>query len=207
MATNRTKPARRDLDARRDAIISAAAELFSRKGFRETTLDDIMGALGVSGAAYYYYYDKKEDVLEAILDHALARVEDRFDAVMSSDMSSGQRVAAVLRAHALVIANNAAAASVLFNEIARARPGYAKQIRSRMRAYTDRLVELYREGIQTGELVDEDPVLAVYCMLGQANWIAQWYPSMHQADPDRVADIVSASAFRSFAVRDMMHKG
>jgi AcrR family transcriptional regulator len=63
---------------RRDAILEAAATLFSSRGYAETGIDDIGGAAGVTGPAVYRHYASKEDLLVAVLqravDHAAAIV-------------------------------------------------------------------------------------------------------------------------------------
>ena len=43
--------------------MSAAAELFRERGFRETSLSDIGAAAGVSGPAIYRYFDSKGELL------------------------------------------------------------------------------------------------------------------------------------------------
>lgn len=189
------------MSGRQREIVEAATRLFSSRGYAETTLTDIMGELGVSGAAFYYYYQSKEDILHEILDQALTRVEEELKRLETlTGLSSAQRLGLVLRAHAHAIATNAVSASVLFSEVRRARGEFATDIRVRMKKYTDRLVDMYQTGVETGHLRDTDPRLAVYCMLGQANWIASWYTRQPIADPDTIADLVGSSAMRAFAI-------
>ena len=47
----------------RDAIYDAAMELFARKGFNETTVDEIVEAAGVSQRSFFRYFPMKNDVL------------------------------------------------------------------------------------------------------------------------------------------------
>ena len=41
---------------RRDAILARATELFDRKGFVNTSLDDIARAVGITREGIYYYF-------------------------------------------------------------------------------------------------------------------------------------------------------
>src|ERR1700738_3857203 len=57
-----------DLKARkqelvRDAIYDAAMELFARKGFNETTVDEVVEAAGISQRAFFRDFPNKNDVL------------------------------------------------------------------------------------------------------------------------------------------------
>ena len=50
---------------RREEIISAAQDLFSRKGFHGTSMPDIARAAKISTGLIYYIFASKEDILLA----------------------------------------------------------------------------------------------------------------------------------------------
>src|SRR6266849_606121 len=52
-------------DTRRKEIITAARDLFSRKGFHGTSIPDIAHAAGISTGLIYYIFPSKEDILLA----------------------------------------------------------------------------------------------------------------------------------------------
>ena len=52
----------------RDAILKTALQLFSRKGYARTTLEDIARGSGVSTANVYVYFRSKLEILYAIYD-------------------------------------------------------------------------------------------------------------------------------------------
>lgn len=53
-------------DKRREEILKAASALISQKGYRRTTLQDILDAVGCSKGSFYHHFDSKLQVLEAI---------------------------------------------------------------------------------------------------------------------------------------------
>jgi len=63
------------LEARREQIVDAAVECFSRDGFHRTTMQDIIAQSGLSAGAIYRYFASKDAIIEAIADerHALER--------------------------------------------------------------------------------------------------------------------------------------
>lgn len=65
--------------ARRTAIIDAAVELFSKNGFRGTTTRELASAVGVSEPVLYQHFATKKDLYEAIVEHMLAQVANRFE--------------------------------------------------------------------------------------------------------------------------------
>jgi AcrR family transcriptional regulator len=52
---------------RRQALLSAAAELFARSGFNRVSLEDLGASAGVSGPAVYRHFNGKQAVLAALL--------------------------------------------------------------------------------------------------------------------------------------------
>jgi len=65
-------------EVRRQAIVDAANALFCSKGYLETTVDDILAALGCSKGSFYHYFDSKLGVLEAICESKVQRAFDQY---------------------------------------------------------------------------------------------------------------------------------
>ncbi|MBJ8344799.1 TetR/AcrR family transcriptional regulator [Antrihabitans sp. YC2-6] len=57
------------LEARRADLIRTATELILGKGYRNTSVADIVGALGLSHGTFYNYFDSRRDILDAVIDH------------------------------------------------------------------------------------------------------------------------------------------
>ncbi len=53
----------------RKKIIISAGQIFSRFGFKKTTMDEIAKALKMGKSSIYYYFDSKEDIFEAVVMH------------------------------------------------------------------------------------------------------------------------------------------
>jgi len=51
---------------RRKVIISAG-QIFSRFGFKKTTMDEIARAMKMGKSSIYYYFESKEDIFEAVV--------------------------------------------------------------------------------------------------------------------------------------------
>ena len=62
-------------EAAKDRIIKAAFKIFTKKGYHESTMDDIAKEIGVSkGALYQYFKNKRELLNEIVLSyHAMFR--------------------------------------------------------------------------------------------------------------------------------------
>jgi len=60
-------------DARKNQILDGAAACFARKGFHQTTMQDICAGAGLSPGAVYSYFKSKEDIITRIALGALKR--------------------------------------------------------------------------------------------------------------------------------------
>jgi AcrR family transcriptional regulator len=54
-------------DEYRNKIILTAIKIFSRYGFKKTTMDEISKALKKGKSSIYYYYTSKEEIFEAVV--------------------------------------------------------------------------------------------------------------------------------------------
>lgn len=57
----------KESEVRRREILIAARELFVKKGYEQTTVNDILKIVDIAKGTFYYYFDSKEEVLEAII--------------------------------------------------------------------------------------------------------------------------------------------
>ncbi|HYQ59221.1 MAG TPA: TetR/AcrR family transcriptional regulator, partial [Draconibacterium sp.] len=63
---NSTDPANKK-DINRENILKIAREIFSKYGYKKTTLDDIANAVRKGKSSLYYYFKSKEDLFQAVI--------------------------------------------------------------------------------------------------------------------------------------------
>lgn len=64
----------------RHRLMSAAEELFSERGYQETTVQDICSRAGLSVGVFYHYFSSKQDALLAILHSKTDELMELIDA-------------------------------------------------------------------------------------------------------------------------------
>jgi len=57
-----------DKDEIRSSIVNVARQIFSRFGFRKTTMDEIAQASRKGKSSIYYYFSSKEDIFQAVVE-------------------------------------------------------------------------------------------------------------------------------------------
>lgn len=54
-------------DVNRETILKIAQDIFSKYGYKKTTLDDIANAVRKGKSSLYYYFSSKEDLFQAVI--------------------------------------------------------------------------------------------------------------------------------------------
>jgi AcrR family transcriptional regulator len=72
--------------AKYEALLTESLRLFNRKGYRDTTMDEIASEVGMPTSGIYRYFSGKSDILAA----AFRRAADRLSAEVSSILGSAR---------------------------------------------------------------------------------------------------------------------
>ena len=79
------KVSQEHLDRRRQQILDAARECFTKQGFHATSMQDIFKASGLSAGAVYRYFPSKHELVKAIAGESLEVVLARLS--LAGDVS------------------------------------------------------------------------------------------------------------------------
>ena len=153
----------------RAAILNAAIEEFSQHGIAGARTDAIARAARVNKALLYYYFKDKEAIYQAVLDHVFSGLRDTVVPVLEGDLPPRQKVLNYLGAYFDYIAANPNIPRVVQGEWIRSgtdRVGQMKRVaQSYFRPIYQRLGEVLREGIASGEFRPIDPMHFVPSMV------------------------------------------
>jgi AcrR family transcriptional regulator len=68
----------------RKKIIITAGSIFSRYGFRKTTMDEIAKALKIGKSSIYYYFSSKEEIFEAVVKYEANTLRNELTTAIKS---------------------------------------------------------------------------------------------------------------------------
>jgi AcrR family transcriptional regulator len=71
---------------RRERLFRAALDLFARKGFAETTVEDITNAADLGKGTFFNYFPSKEHILLAFGEMQLAKLKTAFEEMRSANV-------------------------------------------------------------------------------------------------------------------------
>jgi len=71
----------------REQIVEAARHIFSRFGFKKTTMDDIALGVGKGKSSIYYYFTSKDQVFQAVVEKEINILRSELLKVIESDLN------------------------------------------------------------------------------------------------------------------------
>ena len=109
--------------ARKERILSAAADLVARHGFTAVSMEDIGDAVGITASAIYRHYDSKSAVLVAMLDRVVDKLLSDAQAIASGGLADPRAaLARLIEGYIDFVINDRDAAQVYFREVAQVPP-------------------------------------------------------------------------------------
>lgn len=170
------------------AIELVASELFARKGFGATSLDDIAEALGATKGALYYHVKNKEEILRLIYLTVLTVSEEPLRRIVEADLPPSVKLRRAIEHQTSVAADRSPAMTVFYREQHYLTGPFAREITLRKKAYERYFEQIIEEGQASGVFQPSiDPKIATYGLLGMCNWLFQWYRPDGQYSPQQIA--------------------
>jgi AcrR family transcriptional regulator len=65
-------------------ILDAALQVFSRHGYRDSSVDEIAGASGTSKGGVYFHFPNKEAIFLALLNRTAARLKEKAESALAA---------------------------------------------------------------------------------------------------------------------------
>lgn len=168
-------------------MVSAAASLFSERGYHGTSMQHLGNALGLQRGSLYAHIGSKEELLFDVVDsganHFLARAED----ILAAGSPARVKLERLLVSHIETAIEHLDAATVFLNEWRY----LSEEPRSLIQAKRDRYEQIVRliveHGVTDGEFrADVDVRLAATLVLSAGNWTYAWYRPGGELGPTEI---------------------
>ncbi|RIY03812.1 TetR family transcriptional regulator [Aureimonas flava] len=172
--TRSAMPTTRIQAATRAVILDAALDVFSRHGFRGSTVDDIAAKAGLSKANLLYYYRRKQDLYEAVLERTLKEWLQPLEA-MAADGDPVEELRRYINAKLVMSAERPEASRLFMNEILAGAPVILPTLETTLRVLVSQKAAIIRTWVSDGRLAPVDPVHLIFAI---------WATTQHYADFD-----------------------
>ncbi len=169
-----------------EELVRVATAYFTERGYQNTTLGDIVSQVGISRVTFYTYFESKATLLAEVFARSLSAYRQGLIDIMARSLSRPEKIRQAMELQITSLSGEHSLMRFLFREEVNL-PAEAVKIVVKMRREIDRLMEKEVEnGIQRGELIDEDPRLLVQAFMGMCNWLYRWYQPGDAIAPDEI---------------------
>jgi AcrR family transcriptional regulator len=180
---------RKQSDKRLANITKIGAELFSSKGFVETSMDDIAAAARLSKGGLYHYFPSKTELLNSIVQTFMDMVLRDLEEELGKAESGLEKIRMLVFRHVETYLKYMHEAKTLLNEAHNLPSRARKKIVIKEREYlriTGRLVSDY-----FGTSLNKSQLTAItFSLLGMCNWIYSWYSPKGPIDAKELAEMI-----------------
>jgi AcrR family transcriptional regulator len=159
---------------KRAAVIKQAGLAFSKRGYHNTSLDEVAKMLQVSKGTLYNYVKDKQEILFECHEMALDIGDRAFNFSKEHQGTGAQVLEATLCRYIEMLTEELGACGVLM-EVDALRPEDRESVAKRRSAFEKNFVTIIQRGIQDGSMRSVDPKLAVFTFMGAINWMPRWF--------------------------------
>lgn len=179
----------------KDAVIAAAVDNFSARGYHGTSIRDIARSAEMTPASIYHHFPSKQRILQHIMEDVLEDVIAKTTAaLLDSGPSQSERLTAVVRSWVRFHTDNRAPALIGASEL-RSLDEVGHRIVVSLRDRQQHLVlGVIERGVATTEFTTSFPVQAAMAILNMGSAISTWYRPGGELTADQLAERYSVLA-------------
>ncbi|WP_312304582.1 TetR/AcrR family transcriptional regulator [Pulveribacter sp.] len=176
----------RQREAKRNAVLSTAAQMFNERGFHATSLDDIAARLHVSKPTLYYYVKNKDEILLACVDKGLRMTLQGIEASRAAGGNAVDQLRACMQVYAGIVMQPFGMCLIRVGdeEVPEPARGELRRMKSEIDLAFRRLVA---QGVEEGSLAPCDPKMTAFVIAGALSWIGRWYQPEGAHTPEEIA--------------------
>lgn len=180
-------------DEVRGRILEAAVVVFSRNGYRATSMNDVASGVGLSKPTLYHYVRTKQDLLvgiyEQVLDESLASAR----AIVAAAPTPLEAVRALVVERVAYTCEHQDLLKICFEEESELPADLAEPILERRRAFEAVVLGAVEAHLsEAGLQVPIPSKVLVNTVLGAANWVYKWYSPAGPLSPRELGEQVAA---------------
>ncbi|WP_409305198.1 TetR/AcrR family transcriptional regulator [Peribacillus sp. SCS-155] len=161
----------------KEKITEHSIRLFEKKGFTETSIQDIVESIGVTKGTFYYYFSSKEELLMDIHNRYIDQLLSEQEKILLDETKSSQeKLSDIVLMLIQSIRGQGPSAKVFFREMQNLSQDRLEEIVQKRDEFRLNIQRVLEEGTENGEFKPElNAPIATFGILGMANWSYQWF--------------------------------
>lgn len=185
-------------DAKRRALVAAANQIFRKKGYYNTSMDEVARYLNVSKTVVYYYVKNKQELLFLCYQLAFEYGAQAQAYAETHGRNPHEKLEMLLRQYTTSLIEKLGGGG-LMSEDSALRPEHLAAVHDYRRNWNRVFRGYVQEGITSGDFRDCDPRLIEFFIMGAIRNIHHWYSAEGEMRGERIADELVRFVFDGIA--------
>jgi len=131
-------------------ILEAARVLFSKKGYSDTTLQEIAERVGITKGTIYLYFQNKEDLIASVIEEEVQKLLDDLTKIKNADMPVDRMLTEMILKILERLGRKREIYRLLNPDVVRMTPSLRKVFKKRLRPFFERGIEVIQETLDEG---------------------------------------------------------
>ncbi len=176
-------------DRRQQEVVAAAARVFADQGFHATSMQDLVGATGLTAGGLYHYIGSKDQLLVRICDQLMEPLLARVRTIVASGDPPDVQLREIVREWMVHVERNRDHMLVFQQERhVLERGAQWRRVRRQRKTFEELVASVLARGAESGLFRFEDRDLALRALLGMVNHSAQWFRPRGRLSAEQIAD-------------------
>ena len=201
-ASGRQKSTTSGTDAKRERILETAERLFHEQGYAQTTMEQIVGALGVTKPFVYYYFRNKQEIFETLSWTPAVECFTSMDFAPDDTRLAHEKVMAGLERLIRTTIAHHPAAFFFYREPQVYRPEYREAQKQVANHFYERLCALLEQGRRDGWFDFDETRVTAQAACSLPGFLYHWYRPDGRLSPDEMVAELTRLAGRLVGLRD-----
>ncbi|HLV67752.1 MAG TPA: TetR/AcrR family transcriptional regulator [Polyangiaceae bacterium] len=180
---------------RREQILSAARDVFARRGYHQATIDDIVARAGVARGTFYLYFDDKRAVFSELIDRFAAQITQSIQRIVTDDPSRPvvQQVRDNIRAIVGTCLSERTMTKILFTDAVGVDSAFDRKLAAFYESAVQLLTESLKDGQALGIVGEGEPRVLAYLTIGALKELL--YQAVTLGFAEETADVLTQQMF------------
>lgn len=178
----------------------AAAAVFSDKGYRASTIQDIGRELGTTSAALYYYFGSKQEILGELIVRPVRQLREMAAEVAQSPLSNREKLGEIVRRHIDMMLKQRELFTIFLRERVELEAQHAGRLAEMEEEYYRQIRAIIEDAARAGEMRAVNLQMLALGIIGMTNWVLRWHKPDGALGADEIAsaymDILGGGAFK-----------
>ncbi|WP_028218024.1 TetR/AcrR family transcriptional regulator [Paraburkholderia oxyphila] len=204
--SGRQRVATHGTDEKRERILDAAEQLFAAQGYANTTVEQIVQALGVTKPFVYYYFSSKQEIFETLSWRPTVACFTAMDFPDEDSRPAHQKVIAGIEQLIRATIEHYPSSFFPAREPQAFRPEYREQQRQLADHFYERLCALLEAGRDDGWFDFDETRVTAHAACSVPGFLYAWYKPDGKLDVDKIVPELVRIACRALGLRSTRRK-